>query len=221
MASEEVRVLVIASHPAILGVLRLACDAEPSLAIVGEAFDGERGLELASRTPADVIVLDLDLDDPGGLEVLRRVRGDGFVGGVLALSDRADGTTVLDAMRLGADGYLRKADGLRDIGAALLRTAQGDRVVDEALERAAIHELGRFARQARGGSSTATTITPRERQILQLLAEGLTMRQVARRLAISPRTVETHVAKLYRKLDVRTRVQALARAASIGLIDLG
>jgi DNA-binding CsgD family transcriptional regulator len=63
-------------------------------------------------------------------------------------------------------------------------------------------------------------VTPRERQILQLLAEGLTMRQVARRLEISPRTVETHVAKLYRKLDVRTRVQAIARAASIGLIDL-
>lgn len=214
--------LVIAGHPVIIGVLRLACDAEPSLQIVGEAFDGTQGLELASRTPADAIVLDLELDDLGGLEVLRSLRDDGFVGGVLALSDRADGTTVLDAMRLGADGYLTKADGLRDIGAAVLRVAKGERVVDESLERAAVLELGRFARQARGGSEdVADTITPRERQILQLLAEGLTMRQVARRLGISPRTVETHVAKLYRKLDVRTRVQAIARAASIGLIDLG
>jgi two-component system nitrate/nitrite response regulator NarL len=221
MASDEVRVLVIAGHPVIIGVLRLACDAEPSLRIVGEAFDGAHGIELASRTPADAIVLDLELDDLGGLEVLRTLRDDGFLGGVLALSDRVDGTTVLDAMRLGADGYLTKADGLRDIGTAVRRIARGERVMDEKLERAAVHELGRFARQARGGSEVADTITPRERQILQLLAEGLTMRQVARRLGISPRTVETHVAKLYRKLDVRTRVQAIARAASIGLIDLG
>ncbi len=212
---------MIAGHPVILGVLRLACDTEPSLHIAGEASDAARGLELAATTPADVIVLDLDIDDPDGLEVLRTLRGAGFTGGMLVLSDRADGATVLDAMRLGADGYLTKADGLRDVSSAILRIALGERVVDESLERAAVHELGRFARQARAGSEVASTVTPRERQILQLLAEGLTMRQVARRLAISPRTVETHVAKLYRKLDVRTRVQAIARAASIGLIDLG
>jgi len=221
MPSDPVRVLVIAGHPVILGVLRLACDAEPSLLIVGEAFAGARGLELATSTSADVVVLDLELDDPQGLEVLRTLRAGGFLGGVLALSDRTDGATVLEAMRLGADGYLTKADGLRDIGTAMLRIARGERVVDGSLERAAVHELGRFARQARESSEVAGTITPRERQILQLLAEGLTMRQVARRLGISPRTVETHVAKLYRKLDVRTRVQAIARAASIGLIDLG
>jgi DNA-binding NarL/FixJ family response regulator len=218
---QPIRLLVIAGHPVILGVLRLACDTEPSLEIAGEASDAARGLELAAGASADVIVLDLDIDDPDGLEVLRTIRGDGFTGGVLVLSDRADGATVLDAMRLGADGYLTKADGLRDVSSAILRIALGERVVDESLERAAVRELGRFARQAREGSEVASTVTPRERQILQLLAEGFTMRQVARRLGISPRTVETHVAKLYRKLDVRTRVQAIARAASIGLIDLG
>ncbi len=221
MQPQPIRILVIAGHPAILGVMRLACDTEPSLSIAGEASDAARGLDLAARTSADVIVLDLDIDDPDGLEVLRTLRGGGFSGGVLALSDRADGATVLDAMRLGADGYLTKADGLREVGSAIVRIALGERVVDESLERAAVHELGRFARQAREGSEVASTVTPRERQILQLLAEGLTMRQVARRLGTSPRTVETHVAKLYRKLDVRTRVQAIARAASIGLIDLG
>jgi DNA-binding NarL/FixJ family response regulator len=154
------------------------------------------------------------------VQVVRSLREDGYVGGVLAISDRSDGATVLQALRWGADGYLTKADGLREVGPALLRVARGQRVVDPSLEQAAVRELGRFARQVRQGNDAAGTVTPRERQILQLLAEGLTMRQVARRLEISPRTVETHVAKLYRKLDVRTRVQAIARAASIGLIDL-
>ncbi|HEY7477823.1 MAG TPA: response regulator transcription factor [Actinomycetota bacterium] len=220
MSSEPVRVLAIVGHPVIVGVLRLACDAEPSLRIVGEAFAGTRGLELLRKAPADVVVVDLELAEPAGVQVVRSLREDGYVGGVLAISDRSDGATVLQALRWGADGYLTKADGLREVGPALLRVARGQRVVDPSLEQAAVRELGRFARQVRQGNDAAGTVTPRERQILQLLAEGLTMRQVARRLEISPRTVETHVAKLYRKLDVRTRVQAIARAASIGLIDL-
>ena len=80
--------------------------------------------------------------------------------------------------------------------------------------------LGAFARQAREGSEVQATLTPREHQILVLVSDGLTMQQVASRLGISPRTVETHVAKLYRKLGVRTRVQAVSRAAQLGLIDL-
>jgi DNA-binding CsgD family transcriptional regulator len=92
--------------------------------------------------------------------------------------------------------------------------------VDPSLEQVAVLELGRFARQAREGSAVRATLTPREQEILGLLADGMTMQQIGRRLGISPRTVETHVSKLYRKLAVRTRVQAVARAASLGLIDL-
>jgi RNA polymerase sigma factor (sigma-70 family) len=93
-------------------------------------------------------------------------------------------------------------------------------VVDPALEQAAVLELGRFARQARESSAVVATLTPREREVLELLAEGLTMQQIGRRLTISPRTVETHVAKLYRKLEVRSRVQAIAKAASLGLLEI-
>ena len=76
--------------------------------------------------------------------------------------------------------------------------------------------LGRFAKQAREGSEMSARLTPREREILVMVSDGLTMQQIGRRLAISPRTVETHVAKLYRKLGVRTRVQAVSRAAISG-----
>jgi DNA-binding NarL/FixJ family response regulator len=219
MTAPALQILIVGGHPVIIGVVRLACSGHPDLEIAGEATTGEGAISLVSERPADVVVLDLDLADRDGLEVLRMLRSEGFAGAVLILSDRADGTTVLDAMRRGADGYLTKADGLRHVDSAIRRVAAGERVVDPSLEEAAVFELGRFVRQAREGSEVAATLTARERQILGLLSEGYTMQQIGRRLGISPRTVETHVAKLYRKLSVRSRVQAVARAASLGLID--
>ena len=220
MASEPVRILVVGSHPVILGVVRLACEAISYVSIVDEEQRGEDALRAAVAISPDLIVLDLDLPDVPGVEVLRALREGGFDGPVVALSERSDGAAVLEAMRLGVDGYLPKPDGLRRVGDAIQRVLAGDRAVDPALEQAALLELGRFARQAREGSEVGSVLTPRERQILELLADGLTMQQIGRRLGISARTVETHVAKLYRKLSVRTRVQAVARAASLGLIEL-
>ncbi|HET9671469.1 MAG TPA: response regulator transcription factor, partial [Actinomycetota bacterium] len=124
------------------------------------------------------------------------------------------------ALRLGARGFVRKADGLRDLPETLRRVVAGERVMAPALEQDAVTALGRLARRAREGAEVASDLTSRERQILELLSEGRTMRQIATRLGISPRTVETHVGKVYRKLGVRTRVQAVSRAASLGLVEL-
>jgi len=204
----------------IRGVVRLACDAAPDLELAGEAELASTAVSAVLEASPDVTVLDIDLPDGDGLAVVRDLREAGYVGSILVLTDRHDGGSVLEAMRLGATGYLGKAEGLRRITPAIRRVAAGERVVDPRLEQAAVLELGRFASKAREGSEVRATLTTREQEILQLMAGGLTMQQIGRRLAISPRTVETHVAKLYRKLAVRTRVQAVARAASIGLIDL-
>jgi two-component system, NarL family, nitrate/nitrite response regulator NarL len=220
MATNETRVLVVGGHPVILGVVRLACDALPDVRIVGEVDNATDAVAAASALSPDLAVMDLDLPGVDGPELLRSLRAAGFTGRVVAVSERADGSTVLDAMRHGVDAYLVKPDGLRRIGDAIGRVRNGERVIDPTLEQAAVLELGRFARQARESSEVVGSLTPREREILELLAEGLTMRQIGRRLSISPRTVETHVAKLYRKLGVRTRVRAIARAASLGLIEL-
>jgi DNA-binding NarL/FixJ family response regulator len=126
---------------------------------------------------------------------------------------------VLDALRLGVRGYLGKADGLRRVGESVRRIAAGERLMAPNLEQVAVMALGRFAKRAREGSEMTASLTPREREILVMVSHGLTMRQIGRSLSISPRTVESHVAKLYRKLGARTRVQAVARAASLGLID--
>jgi DNA-binding NarL/FixJ family response regulator len=220
MTAEPARVLVVGGHPVILGVVRLACDALPDVTIVDEVDNAPDAVAAAASLAPDIAVVDLDLPDVGGPDLLRALRASGFGGKVVAVAERSDGATVLDAMRQDVDAYLVKPDGLRRVGDAIRRVQEGERVIDPALEQAAVLELGRFARQARESSEVVGSLTPREREILELLAEGLTMGQIGRRLSISPRTVETHVAKLYRKLEVRTRVQAIAKAASLGLIQL-
>jgi DNA-binding NarL/FixJ family response regulator len=204
----------------IRGVVRLACDAASDLELMAEGEFGATAVAVVLGAVPDVAVLDIDLPDRDGLGVLRDLRDAGFAGAVLVLTDRDDGSSLLEAMRLGAAGYLGKANGLRQVARAIRRVASGERVVDPELEELAVGELGRFARRAREGREVGAVLTAREQEILELLADGLTMQQIARRLAISPRTVETHVAKLYRKLAVRTRVQAVARAMSLGLVDL-
>lgn len=214
------RVLAFGGHPVILGVVRLACDSSPSLNLVGETHDVAAVVPLAEETHPDVVVLDIDLGDVDPVLLILDVRDAAPSASVLALSDRSDGINVLNTMRAGAAGYVVKADGLASVGEAIRRVAAGESVIGPELEHAAVLELGRFARQAREGAEIVSQLTSREREILASLADGATTKQIARRLGISPRTVETHIAKLYRKLGVRTRVQAVARAASLGIIRL-
>ncbi|MDP9330916.1 MAG: response regulator transcription factor [Actinomycetota bacterium] len=214
------KVAIGAGHPVIMGVIRLSCSSIAGVEIVGEASSTTDVVELCRTQSPDLLVLELDLEDGDGLDALRTLYGEGVELPVLALSDRTDGAAVLDAMRVGVRGYLGKTHELRDIADAIRRVASGEKVIAPGLERAAMVALGRLARRAREGSEMSARLSPREREILLLMSDGLTMRQVARRLSISQRTVETHVAKLYRKLGVRTRMQAIARASSLGLIDL-
>jgi len=214
------RVVVAGGHPVIRGVVKLSCADVPGLEVVGEADDVVDAIELCRTLEPDVLVIDVDLGDDRGTETLARLRGDGVEAPVIVLSDRTDGATVLTALRLGVRGFVGKSDGLRSVGTAVRRVADGERAVPPELEQAAVVALGSLAKQAREGSEIRSRLTPRELEILLMVSQGLTMQQVGSRLGISPRTVETHVAKLYRKLGVRTRVQAVSRAAQLGLIDL-
>jgi two-component system, NarL family, nitrate/nitrite response regulator NarL len=217
---EPVGVTIAIEHPLVRDAVRRSCDRIGIVQVLAEVADTKGLLSACRERPPQVIVLDDDLDGGRGLEALRAIREEGVSAGVLVLTDRTDGASVLDALKLGVRGYLGKADGLRQVGEAVSRIAAGERLIDPELEQAAVMALGEFARHAREGSQVQATLTPREHQILLMVSDGSTMQQVASRLGISPRTVETHVAKLYRKLGVRSRVQAVARAAQLGLIDL-
>ena len=219
--SFDVRVLVVEDHPVLRGVVRLACEHTLGLALAGEVATGEEAVELCRSLLPDVIVLDLAL--PGrvqGLDVARTVRAEGLGARILVLTGRTDEQALFDAIRAGVDGYLEKTAGVRFIADALLRIGAGERVFTPEQERVAVSELGRLARQARESSGVRSSLTERELEILELVSHGLTVKQVASRIGLSPRTVETHISKLYGKLGVRNRVQAVSRAAALGIVEL-
>ena len=220
MGTPTIRVLMVDAHPLIRGVARLACQEADDLELVGEAADAGEALNAVTALSPHVVILDLDLPQGGGQDTLERLKEARYPGAVLALSQRSDGAAVLDALKFGVQSYLLKGAAMRGLADAVRRTAAGERIIDPGLELGAVLKLGEFARKARESSEAAALLTRREQEILVYLSEGLTMHQMGTRLGISPRTVETHAAKLYRKLGARTRVQAVARAAKLGLIDL-
>jgi DNA-binding NarL/FixJ family response regulator len=140
---------------------------------------------------------------------------------ILALSGAVDDRLLLECLRAGISGLVERSGGAEVLSSALRSLAAGESAFESGQERAALRQLGRMARQARDISEVVPSITARERDVLGLISEGLSTRQVASRLNLSPKTVETHIGKLYRKLGARTRVQALSRAVELGLIDLG
>ena len=212
------RVVVADPHPVVRAAVRLSCEGVSGLEVVGEADTTADLLTTCRSLRPDVVVLDVAMQD--GFEAIRGLNDGKLAGSIVVLTDLAQGNVVLGALRLGVAGYLIKSSALPVVGEQILLVLAGDRVISPEIEETAVAELGRFAQRARQGSELRSSLTPRENEILVLIGRGLTMRQMATRLGISPRTVETHVAKLYRKLEVRTRVQAVSRAVSLGLLEL-
>ena len=215
------RVLIVGDQPVLQNVIRMACGASLHLEVAAEVASGREALDAYRFLFPDLVLIDVSLPDMSGFEVARRLRREVPRPKILVLSGRTDDETLFESIRVGVDGYLEKTAGVQQVVAALERLAAGERLFTPDQERSAIEGLGRLARRAREASDISPSITPRELVILQLLGEGLTMQQVANRLGVSTRTVEAHVAKLYRKLDASNRVQALAKAADLGLIELG
>jgi DNA-binding NarL/FixJ family response regulator len=216
---DAVRAIVAAGHPVVRGVLEHAC-REAGATVVAATQTAAATIDACRAEEPALLLLDLELPDTDGFRVLSSLEDGHRPATVLVLSDRADGDRVLRALGLGARGYVTKAEGLRGLSDTIRRAVAGERVIAPGLEQDAVLALGRMARRAREGEEVAAELTARERQVLELLSDGRTMRQIGTRLGISPRTVETHVAKLYRKLGVRTRVQAVSKAATLGLVEL-
>jgi RNA polymerase sigma factor (sigma-70 family) len=217
---QGVRVLVVDDHPIVRAMVRVACDDRDGLIVVGEAWDGPEALRLAADLQPDIIVLDLILPGMQGLEVAQQLIAGESAARILVLTATDDKSAVFEALRLGVSGYVEKTASVEEIADAIEAVARGELVFSKELERRAQVQLGEFARKARETARALARLTPRERQVLALLAEGLSTRQIAKRLGLSDRTVESHIGNVYQKLDVRTRVQALYRAAGLGLVDL-
>lgn len=207
-----ITVMLVDDHALVRSAVRQALSAD-DIEVIGEASTGEEALLLAPELMPDVVLLDLNLPGTSGLSLLRelapRLPGTKIV--MLTISD--DRRDLLEAVRNGAAGYLTK-----DLSPdALQRAVRGIRSGDLAMSRAmaadVIQHLATATNRPSGGEARGALpgVSPREEEVLALLADGLTDREIADRLGISPRTVETHVGSLLNKLGVRNRAQAARR----------
>jgi DNA-binding NarL/FixJ family response regulator len=212
--ARKTRVLLADDHTLVRAGVRRILEAHPGVAVVGEVADGAAALRALEETEVDVLVLDLSMPGLDGFEVLRRVRGVAPDLKVLVLSMHADPEYVSRAVREGADGYLLKDSAVHDLVAAIEAVREGRPYYSPQVQR----ELTALVRGKPAAPSPLEELTEREREVLKHIAEGLSTRGIATRLAISVRTVETHRANLMRKLDVRSVAHLVRLAIREGLV---
>ena len=209
------RVLLVDDHALVRSAIRQALQA-PDIDVVGEVSSAEEAIQMASMLRPDLLLLDIDLPGLSGIEAVRELAPRLPETKIVMLTVSTDRRNLLSAVRHGAFGYLTK-----DLsGDALLRAVRGIRRGDLPMSRVhaatVVEHLSRAARSASGsdGDGMAALLSVREHEVLRLLAEGMTDREIAGALAISPRTVESHVSSVLRKLEVRNRAEAAQRHRS-------
>jgi NarL family two-component system response regulator LiaR len=189
---------------------------ESDLNIVGEAGDGKQAVELAMSLRPDVVVMDIRMPVMSGIEAARQIRASLPDTQVLVLSAYDDDQFVISALQAGASGYLLKSATVSELVKAIHQVQAGDTPLDPAIARKVIASMPR----ATGASLQLVDITARERDILRLLANGLSNRAIADALFISERTVQTHLTSLFAKMQASSRLDAVVMAARRGWITL-
>jgi DNA-binding NarL/FixJ family response regulator len=215
--------ILIADDQALVRVgLRKILEGEPETDVVGEAVDGEEAVAAARRLRPDVVLMDIRMPALDGIEATRRIVTAQPGTRVLILTTFGLDTYVYDALRAGASGFMLKDAPPEEIAAAVQIVARGEALLAPAITRAVIEE---FARQQPAAASTpppaVAELTPREHEVLQLLARGLSNPEISEQLFISEATAKTHVARILQKLDLRDRVQAVIYAYETGLVAPG
>lgn len=208
-----IRILLADDHAVVRQGFRAILAQQPDIAIVGEAGNGREAMALAEETRPDLIVMDVAMPELNGIEATRRLTAALPHVRILALSMHKDSVYVREMLKAGAHGYLLKDSGESDLLAAVRTLAGGGEYISPAVQ-GALHS---------GGTSRATSpldqLTSREREVLQLIAEGKTNKDVAALLGISPFTVDAHRGRIMEKLNVHNVNELVRFAIRNGLID--
>ena len=215
-------VLIVDDQALVRVGLRKILEAEPEMTVAGEAADGEEAVAEAHGLRPDVVLMDIRMPVLDGIEATRRIVRAQPATRVLMLTTFGLDSYVYEALRAGASGFMLKDAPPEEIAAAVRVVADGDALLAPAVTRSVIEE---FARREPAPvpepPAAVNDLTPRERDVLDLLARGLSNPEICERLYISEATAKTHVARILQKLDLRDRVQVVIYAYESGLVVVG
>lgn len=207
-----IRVLVVDDHQVVRRGLRTFLEVQPDIEVVGEAADGDEGVRRAEELVPDVILMDIRMPGTDGIEALRRLREAGSRARVLVVTSFTEQRTVVPALRAGAAGYVYKDVDPEALAGAIRSVHAGHVLLQPEVADVLLSQEEPGSGQGRGG-----TLTEREREVLSLIAEGRSNREIARALVLSEKTVKTHVSNILMKLDLSDRTQAALWAVRHGI----
>jgi len=217
-----IRVLIVDDQAMVREGFGALLAAQPDIAVVGTAGDGAAGVELARRLGADVVLMDVRMPVLDGLEATRRLVGPAGSGPrVLILTTFDLDDYVYEALRAGASGFLLKDAPAADLVAAVRVVAAGEALLAPSVTRRLIAEFAARPRPASARPVSLGALTPRETEVLRLIARGRSNTEIAADLVVAEQTVKTHVGRILAKLDLRDRAQAVVLAYESGLVVAG
>jgi DNA-binding NarL/FixJ family response regulator len=216
------RVLIADDDALARAALRTIFDAHDDLEVVAEAHDGLEAVEYAGRLHPDVVLLDIRMPNLDGLEAARQILASpSNRARVIMLTTFDLDEYVYDALKAGASGFLRKDAPPERLLAFVRSAGEGDALLDPAITRRLVERYARPQPMRHGAADELSELTPRELEVLSLLARGRSNAEIAAELYLSEATVKTHVSRILAKLDLRDRVQAVVLAYESGLVQPG
>jgi two-component system, NarL family, response regulator NreC len=214
----KTRVILADDHQLMRSGIRLMLEREPDLSVVGEAGDGREAVALAKSLKPDVVVMDIGMSNLNGIEAAQQMTGDRPEIAVVMLSMHSDESYVLRALKAGARGYLLKDSAEADLIKAVHAVAGGKSFFSPAVSKVLLDDYVRKLRRS-GTEDAYDLLTAREREVLQLIAEGKSNKDIANLLNLSVYTVESHRSNLMEKLNVRGLPELILYAVRKGIIS--
>jgi two-component system, NarL family, response regulator NreC len=213
----RLRLALADDHTIMRSGLRLLLERESDFSIVGEAGDGREVIEIVEAQSPDIVIMDVAMPNLNGIEAARRITSSHPRTAIIILSMHSDESYVLRALNAGARGYLLKDSAESDLISAVRAVSEGKAFFSPAISKLLVEDYVRQLRQ-RGVEDSYELLTPRERELLQLVAEGKTTKEAATVLNLSPHTVDTHRANLMRKLNLNSLPELILYAVRKGVI---
>jgi DNA-binding NarL/FixJ family response regulator len=215
-----IRILIADDQELVRTGFRVILNAEPDLDVVGEAKDGREAIDAVRSLGPDVVLMDIRMPNLDGIEATRRIAAEKSSPRILILTTFDLDEYVYDALRAGASGFLLKDAGADELIHAIRVVAAGEALLAPSITRRLIEDFARRPPQREQPAALAD-LTPRELEVLRLLARGLSNADMARELVLGDATVKTHVARIFAKLDLHDRAQAVVLAYESGLVQPG